>query len=179
MSALETARLALRRPQSADAAAIAAILSDHAVARMLSRVPQPYHLGDAQDWLKRVERPVPGVAHFAVTRPGGPMIGMVGIDRRNGAPHLGYYLARPFWGQGLMGEAVAAVIAWHFGNPDAETLRSGVFVDNAASLRLQEKLGFRVVGRSDVFSQARNAMVGHVDTVLARLDAAERLHEAA
>jgi RimJ/RimL family protein N-acetyltransferase len=45
-------------------------------------------------------------------------------------------------------------------------VHSGVFADNPASLRLQEKLGFRMTGCSEVFSFARNTMVTHVETML-------------
>ena len=45
-------------------------------------------------------------------------------------------------------------------------VHSGVFVDNPASLKLQEKLGFRITGCTEVYSFARNTMVPHVETVL-------------
>ena len=49
---------------------------------------------------------------------------------------------------------------------DANGNPSGVFVDNPASLRIQEKLGFRPVGRNWKRSLARGAAVEHTDTVL-------------
>jgi RimJ/RimL family protein N-acetyltransferase len=45
-------------------------------------------------------------------------------------------------------------------------VHSGAFSDNPASLRLQEKLGFRMTGCSEIFSFARNTMVVHIDTAL-------------
>ena len=50
--AIVTPRLRLRPPQAADAEAIAALLDDHDVVRMLSRVPWPYTLSDAEDFIR-------------------------------------------------------------------------------------------------------------------------------
>lgn len=50
---IETERLRLRPHRLSDAAAIAESLGDFQVARMLSRVPAPYHHQDALDWLNR------------------------------------------------------------------------------------------------------------------------------
>jgi len=52
---IRTGRLTLRRPAAKDAEAIAAALANYRVSRMLTRVPQPYHLEDAEDWLGWLE----------------------------------------------------------------------------------------------------------------------------
>lgn len=162
---IATDRLVLRRPVGSDADAIVAGLADFEVARMLARVPQPFDRRDAEDWLGRIAEAGPeGGFHFAVTE-GGPLLGVIGIEKRREPDlHLGYWLARPHWGRGLMSEAVGAAIGWYFSRAGGGRLLSGVFADNRASLRLQQKLGFVVTGRSDVFSRARNAMVTHIDT---------------
>lgn len=165
---VRTARLLLRRPQADDAAAIAAALSDHEVARMLARVPQPYHLQDARDWLASLpDRQHDD--HIALVRTG-DLIGMIGLHNGDGdTPRLGYWLNRSNWGFGFATEALAAMLRLRFSSASAP-ISSGVFSDNAASLRLQEKLGFRVVGRSEVFSLARNCMVDHIETELTAAD---------
>jgi RimJ/RimL family protein N-acetyltransferase len=170
---IATARLVLRPPSGGDADAVAAAMADHEVARMLARVPQPYDRQEAVDWLERVGR---GAAdadawHFALTEKAAaeksaPLVGVVGLERRSGGMHLGYWLARSHWGGGLMSEAVEAVLGWYFGERPDDRVHSGVFVDNPASLGIQQKLGFAVIGRSDVFCRARGEMVGHVDTVV-------------
>ncbi len=65
-----------------------------------------------------------------------------------------------------MSEAVAAVLERFSRRMPESAVHSGVFADNPASLRLQEKLGFRMTGCAEIYSFARNTMVSHVETVL-------------
>lgn len=55
---------------------------------------------------------------------------------------IGYVLAKDKWGQGLMTEAVKAVIAWVFENTDWDFVSCGHFVRNDRSRRVIEKCGF-------------------------------------
>lgn len=165
------ARPILRRPHRDDADAIFDGLSDIAVARMLARVPFPYYRQDAVDWLARIED---GEAdrdvHTAIADADGNLIGCVGIEDRPGGPILGYWLARRFWRRGIMTEALSVTLGRYLAHHPGAVVRSGVFADNRASLHLQEKLGFRVVGISEVYCTARLEMLNHVDTVLTAAD---------
>lgn len=163
---ITTQRLVLRAPRLADADAIAESLGDFAVARMLARVPSPYFREDAVDWLEAQDEGVgPDGCAFAVTR-GDRLVGVIGFDIRAGEPHFGYWLGRPHWRRGLMGEAASAVLAWYFEEAPNGILRSGVFTDNPASLALQRKLGFAETGLSEIFCVARNCSQRHVETML-------------
>lgn len=66
---------------------------------------------------------------------------------------LGYWLARPQWGQGLMSEAAYAAVRFGFETLGLHKITVGCFPDNAGSKRVIEKLGFRFVGqpRDDVW----------------------------
>ena len=55
---------------------------------------------------------------------------------------LSFVLAKDYWGQGLMPEAVKAVIEWFFTHTDGEFLTCGHFIWNRQSKRVQEKCGF-------------------------------------
>ena len=59
---------------------------------------------------------------------------------------LGYWLGRPFWGAGLMTEALTAVLGWVAGGWGKRALSSGHFADNAASGRVLVKAGFLYTG---------------------------------
>jgi len=59
---------------------------------------------------------------------------------------LGYWIAKPYWNQGLCTEALRAMIDWCFNDAGFETLWSDFFVDNPASGRVMEKCGFRDTG---------------------------------
>jgi RimJ/RimL family protein N-acetyltransferase len=76
------------------------------------------------------------------------------------------WLDQPHWRQGLMTEAVNAVVARFFHDHMGETLYSGAIAENIASLRLQERLGFDVTGVEDVFCLPRSEQVRLVTTEL-------------
>lgn len=166
---IRTTRLILRPHRLEDADAIAHSLDDFAVTRMLSRVPQPYHRQDAVDWLT-AEPAGPKPWNLAITLDGNDHIGMVGLELRHGLWHVGYWLGRSHWGKGLMTEAAAAAIDRFFEVLPEATLHSGAFADNGASLRIQEKLGFRVTHSNQVYSLSRNAMAPHIETKLMRAE---------
>lgn len=54
---------------------------------------------------------------------------------------LGYWIAKPYWNQGLCTEALQAMIDWCFNEKGFQTLWSDFFVDNPASGRVMEKYG--------------------------------------
>ena len=165
---IRTPRLLLRPPHDADAEAIARYLNDFAVSGNLARVPFPYRLEDAQDWL-RTRKPdmPPEETNFAIEIDGA-YTGQVGFHPGPKGPIIGYWLGQPYWGRGIMSEAVAASLDWFFATTDAESVYSGVFHFNAASLAIQTRLGFIETGRSTLLCLARNAEVAHIDTQLTR-----------
>jgi len=55
---------------------------------------------------------------------------------------LGFWLGRPFWGQGIICEAAEAVIFRAFSVLGANAVLCAYFNGNARSRRVQEKLGF-------------------------------------
>ncbi|MBU1306090.1 MAG: GNAT family N-acetyltransferase [Alphaproteobacteria bacterium] len=157
----------LRQPQLGDAEPIARYLNDYEVAGNLARVPFPYHLSDAKAWL-RTRRPGLPIeeTNFAMELPDHGFVGQVGFHRGPLGPIIGYWLGRPYWGQGLMSEAVTACLDWFFAATNADTIYSGVFHFNAASLAIQNKLGFTQTGTSSLLCLARDAEVEHIDTKL-------------
>lgn len=56
---------------------------------------------------------------------------------------IGYVLSKDYWGQGLMPEAVKAVIDYLFNVLDYDFLTCGYFDFNNQSKRVQEKCGFK------------------------------------
>ena len=56
---------------------------------------------------------------------------------------IGFVLAKPYWGQGLMPEAVKEVVRYLFEEVGLDLLFCGHFLSNNQSRRVQEKCGFR------------------------------------
>lgn len=142
-----TRRLLLRPGFPEDAPALAAAIGDEAIARNLATVPWPYRMRDAEAFLASPRDPVlPSFLVFERTGAGPRLVGSCGLGRRpSGAVELGYWIARPFWGRGLATEAGIALvdIARTLG---LQSLEASHFVDNPASGRVLEKLGFEPLG---------------------------------
>ena len=152
---LETERLTLRGPTLADFADSAAMWGDPRVTRYLAA-----HPFTEEDVWARLHRYVGhwallGFGLWVVRDKTGRFVGEVGfldfkraIEPKLDAPEMGWVLAAQGHGKGYATEALRAAIAWgeaHFGH--------GRFVaiidpDNAASVRLGEKLGFREEART-------------------------------
>ncbi|MEO5805049.1 GNAT family N-acetyltransferase [Devosia sp.] len=172
---LKTRRFTLRPARDTDAEFIALYLNDYAVAGNLARVPFPYRLSDARAWLRTLRDHVPpGEANFAIDLPGQGYAGHVGFHPGELGTVIGYWLGAPFWGQGLMTEAVTAATDWFFKSSGADRLYSGVFAFNQASLAIQKKLGFTQTGQSMLLCLARGREVEHIDTILTRAAWMER-----
>jgi RimJ/RimL family protein N-acetyltransferase len=67
------------------------------------------------------------------------------IQRRNA--ELGYWLGEPFWGKGIMPEAIRQITAWGFETLDIDRIFARVFGTNTASQKALEKAGFVLEAR--------------------------------
>lgn len=142
-----TERLLLRPGFPEDAPALAMAIADHSIVRNLAVVPWPYSLRDAEAYLASPRDPIlPSLLIFERTDGAPRLVGSCGLGRRSsGAVELGYWISRPFWGRGIATEACAALveIARTLGLTQVEASH---FVDNPASGRVLEKLGFEPTG---------------------------------
>jgi RimJ/RimL family protein N-acetyltransferase len=142
-----TPRLLLRPGFPEDAPALASAIADEAIARNLANIPWPYRMRDAEAYLASPRDPgLPSCLIFE--RGDGPtqLAGACGLGRRpSGAVELGYWLARPFWGRGLATEACGALIAIARAL-ELPRIEGSHFLDNPASGRVLEKLGFEPTG---------------------------------
>jgi RimJ/RimL family protein N-acetyltransferase len=139
--------LLLRPGWAEDAPALAAAIGDERIVRNLATAPWPYRLRDAEAYLAQPRNPLlPSFLIFERTEGEPRLVGSCGLARRaSGAVELGYWIARPFWGHGFATEASAALV------DIARTLRlprlqASHFLDNPASGRVLEKLGFEPLG---------------------------------
>jgi RimJ/RimL family protein N-acetyltransferase len=155
-----TERLLLRPGWAEDAPALARAIADEAVVRNLATAPWPFALEDAEAFLAAPRDPA--MPSFLITErtDGDPIIvGACGLGRRpSGAVELGYWIARAHWGKGFATEAGRALfdIARALKLP---RLEASHFVDNPASAKVLEKLGFIPTGLSvERYSCARSGV---------------------
>jgi RimJ/RimL family protein N-acetyltransferase len=142
-----TDRLLLRPGWAEDAPALAKAIADESIVRNLSSAPWPFSLRDAEAHLAAPRDPLlPSLLIFERTD-GEPLLaGSCGLGRRaSGAVEFGYWIARAHWGRGIATEAGRALIGIARALGVAR-LEASHFIDNPASGRVLEKLGFQSTG---------------------------------
>ena len=143
-----TDRLLLRPGWREDAPALYAAIAEEAIVRNLASAPWPYTLADAEAFLSTEPDPAqPRMLIFRRTLDAPELAGAIGFGRRpEGGIEFGYWIARRFWGRGFATEAGRAVIAFARDSLRLQRLNAGHFLDNPASGRVLEKLGFKPTG---------------------------------
>lgn len=154
---IETQRLVLRRYLPTDAPSVAEGLAPGEMAWRLGRVPHPYTVDHAREFLAS-QGTKPDEDGHAITLEDGTLIGACALkwrspladpmaERMPETTTIGYWIGLPYWGQGFASEAVAAKLAEHFAR-GGDAVTAVVFADNPASLRVLEHVGFRQIGAS-------------------------------
>ena len=155
---VRTERLLLRPGWIEDAPELFRAISDERIVRNLATAPWPYRPEDAEAFLRRQRDPgEPAMLIFRRTASGPELIGGIGFGRLSGGGvEFGYWLKREAWGRGYATEAGRAVIAAARDSLRLRRIEAGHFLDNPASGRVLEKLGFRPTGAiAQRFSLAR------------------------
>jgi RimJ/RimL family protein N-acetyltransferase len=171
---IRTQRLALRPFEANDADRVYALFNDWNVVRRLSTPPWPYTFEDARGFVRRQAEHAHDLTRttFAIMRDdvliGGIDIRVAPDNPSPSGPVLGYWLGHDYWGEGYMTEAAHGFLTHVFKAGVGEVICSGAFADNAASLRVQDKLGFTRNGERMMFAKPRGDRFPHVDTVLTR-----------
>jgi ribosomal-protein-alanine N-acetyltransferase len=149
---IKTRRLELRDLMHDDAPAFARLAGDWDVARMTARIPYPYSEVLAREWMDTL-----GTDEFVRTVIWqGALIGAVGyVEIENGAAEIGYWIGKPWWGQGFATEAATALVRYCFTTGGFKRLTCCHFTDNDASKRVIQKLGFRSSAEGSAWCDAR------------------------
>jgi RimJ/RimL family protein N-acetyltransferase len=171
---IRTARLVLRPPRDSDAERLYQLLASWEVMRWLDSPPWPYKPHHAREFVNLRKLPSAECITAAIVLDGA-LIGVIdaflkprGPLQRERGNAIGYWLGQPFWGRGYMTEAARGFLLHVFAAIPDDTIYSGAFRDNAASLRIQEKLGFAHDGEAAAFSNTHQKDMHHVNTVLTR-----------
>ena len=151
---LETKRLILRHWEEGDAADLYAYAKDPDVGPAAGWPPHQ-SIEESRDIIKNV---LNGREAYAIClKADGKAIGTVELKLkghtdmtdRDDECELGYCLGKPYWGQGIMPEAVEEVLRHAFEDIGMSKVWVGYYEGNAKSKRVQEKCGFRYQWRSE------------------------------
>ncbi len=120
------------------------------VSRYLGNIfPSPYTAADAKVWVDiqmLQTEPITNAALIIADE----VAGGIGITLQNDIycknARMGYWLGEPFWGKGIMTEAVALFTAYIFDSFEVMRIYAGVFGSNPASAKVLQKAGYQQEG---------------------------------
>jgi ribosomal-protein-alanine N-acetyltransferase len=151
---LETPRLSLRNIGTQDRAFVFGHFSDPEVTRYLYDAEPLTEMAGADEIIDVYLLPEPRGQHRWILerKEDGTKIGTCGFHCWNpeeGSVELGYDLAVPFWRMGYMTEALQAIVGFAKQEMRVKHIHAHVSVENPASYKLMEKLGFVKTGAYD------------------------------
>ena len=159
--ALDTPRLILRLLAEDDVDAVHRLYADWEVAKSLSRIPHPFSVEVARQFVVEAEAGFDQGSGYMLgmfEHRNGVLVGIVSLRipsmdpvRREeeraddaGLGILGYAVARPAWGQGLASEGAKRMVEFAFDDLALDRLQASPLRENPASVRILERLGFVV-----------------------------------
>ncbi|MBR5111390.1 MAG: GNAT family N-acetyltransferase [Clostridia bacterium] len=151
---LQTERLILRRWEESDAEELFKYASDPDVGPIAGWPPHQCadeSLHVIRTVLNRKE------AYAVCLKTDGKAIGAIELKlnghtdmtEREDECELGYWLGKPFWGQGIMPEAAGEMLRHAFEDVGMKKVWAGYYEGNSKSKRVQEKVGFRPQWKSE------------------------------
>src|SRR5262249_20169801 len=134
--------------RSSDKDALIAHLNDRDIYDRTLRIPFPYTATDAEEWLALVPKIIEQQGrpdHWAIRDADAALVvggGFNGFEvGKSHRAEVGYWLAKPFWGRGIMTAVVQRVCQHAFDEFGLVKITAHVFAHNPASARVLEKCG--------------------------------------
>ena len=111
---------------------------------MTDQFPYPYKIENGKDFIEFATKNFP--VHIFAIDVDGQAVGGIGIhpqsDIHSKNAELGYWLAEPFWGKGIITKAIHQMIGFGFETYDINRIFARPFGTNIASQKVLEKAGF-------------------------------------
>lgn len=148
---LQTERLTLRPFQRSDAPDVQRLAGDWELARTTATVPHPYEDGVAEAWIASHAQDwtngVNGVWAF-IRHEDDALIGCINLELNQQLERgeIGYWVGRPYWGQGYCTEAARVIVDYGFAVLNLHRIQARHSTINPASGRIMEKIGMTFEG---------------------------------
>lgn len=142
-------RCTVRSYRPEDAASLARHGTNRRVwLNLRDRFPHPFHESDGDAYITSLLA-TPRPTSFAIAVDDVAVGGIslhVGHDIERFSAELGYWLGEPFWGRGIVSDAVVAMTELGFGELALARIFAVPFAHNVASHRVLEKAGYQLEG---------------------------------
>jgi RimJ/RimL family protein N-acetyltransferase len=110
------------------------------------KVPVPFTVKDAQKWIKQQIDVYPAERLLIFWK--NNLVGEIGITLKDDIfrmnAEIGYFIGKPYWGNGIATRAIALMSEYVFQNFDVLRINAGVMKPNIASMRALEKNSFQL-----------------------------------
>jgi RimJ/RimL family protein N-acetyltransferase len=153
---LQTERLMIRSFVESDIAAFAELVADPEVMRDVGG-GETHSAEKAAEYVRRCiarDRDTGAARYAVIDRADGRFLGMCGYAPERGATDFGWRLRRDAWGRGYGTEAAVAVLEYGLTTLSLTDIFAHAFADNAASIRIIEKLGFEFVEEDHLYGRS-------------------------
>lgn len=111
---------------------------------MTDQFSHPYTIEKGRSFIEFASKPSP--LHVFAIDVNGQAVGGIGVhpqtDIHSKNAELGYWLAEPFWGKGIVTKSVRQMIDYGFKNFDIDRIFARPFGTNKGSQKVLEKAGF-------------------------------------
>jgi ribosomal-protein-alanine N-acetyltransferase len=140
----------VRSWKAADAASLTRYANNRKIwINLRDAFPHPYTRRDARDYLRSIRMRSPETL-FAIAVDG-EAVGAIGYvlrgDVERVSAEIGYWLGEPFWGRGIVSDALQALTAHAIATHGLTRIFAVPFAWNAASCRVLEKAGYVLEAR--------------------------------
>ena len=150
LPSMRTARLQLRPMTVEDAPRVEELVSDPDVALTTATIPHPYPRGAAVEWIERHSKgpDFGGEAVWAIVHPQLGLVGAMGlrVESQQSRAEMGYWIGKPYWGQGFATEAGGALLRYGFQTLGLNRIYAHHMRRNPSSGRVMQKLRMRYEG---------------------------------
>lgn len=157
-------KISIRLVSESDAPRMAELANDPDIKRFVSDAfPYPFHLGDAEARIAKAKAESP-LRSFAIAGPQNEFCGWIMLkpqtDVARVSTEIGYWLGKPYWGQGYGREAIGLATKYAFETLGVSRVYGKVLSHNLASQKVMLANGY-VQESTHPFAVLKDGMLYH------------------
>ena len=150
MVVIKSKKFILRPFKKGDEKSLQKNINDKEIYRYTLRIPHPYRLKDAKNWIKQCsklsKKKNKTSLNFAIDIES-EVIGGIGLDAiDNYKAEIGYWLSRRLWNQSIVTESVRLITNLGFKKLKLKRIYAHVVSKNNSSIRVLKKNGYKLEG---------------------------------